>query len=297
MANQPFKADRVILNAGAAATPSLAIGSLTDGLYQISAGVIGVAVGGVLRLILGNSGGGFVGGATGDGFVGFPTGGGVNVTANGTNKPVTLTPSGTAPVVIGAGGFITPTAGTGILYGLGSNGLNMAGSGSTNDIAIFNKSGGAAIVVPTGTTNVLFGGLNVNGVGAIQLPAATTSAGGITLGEINIYRTSAGGLVLNSTGVTSTFFQNNGSTKGSVVANTNLQVDATGTLLLSTNGGSSALTINTSQNSLFAGSIATVAPTGGAGVWKLGKYTAGVLVQAGSVLVNIDGVDRTLLTA
>lgn len=45
------------------------------------------------------------------------------------------------------------------------------------------------------------------------------------------------------------------------------------------------------------GSIATSAPTGGAGLWKLGKYTAGVLAQAGSVLVNVDGVDYKFLTA
>lgn len=45
------------------------------------------------------------------------------------------------------------------------------------------------------------------------------------------------------------------------------------------------------------GSVTTSAPTGGAGAWKLGKYAAGVVAQAGQVTVNIDGVDRILLTA
>lgn len=45
-------------------------------------------------------------------------------------------------------------------------------------------------------------------------------------------------------------------------------------------------------------SISTGAPnSGSSGTWKLGQYSAGVLVQAGSVRVNIDGTDYDFLTA
>lgn len=297
MANQPFKADKVLLNAGSASSPSVASAAFpATGFFFPSNGIIGVTSAGTQSFRLASDS---IFGGNVNNSLQLTSGGSVSLSAAGSASPITLNPGSAAPVIIGAGGFVTPSAGTGIAYGLAINGLNLAGAGSTNDVVIFNKSGGAALTIPTGSTNVLFAGLNVNGIGVAQFPAATTPAGGITLGGDNLYRYGSGlfawdttnttaALALRLSGVSKSIFENTGG--NTVVA------DLAGNLVLQSNSATS-LTLDPSHNALFVGSIATVAPTGGAGVWKLGKYTAGVLVQAGSVLVNIDGVDRTLLTA
>ncbi len=198
--------------------------------------------------------------------------------------------------------------------------------------------------------NLLLGGLTTDGTGVLQFPAATTSAGGITMGiDINIFRSGAGVLATNantispttsggtslgaynlgfndlrvrtvqaesgtgnqsfalnqsvgvSAGVSAVIGFHSGaagaSTLDSAFSRVSAGVIGVGTGAAGSIAGSLSMAALTASGAILGGSLKTAAPTGGAGVWILGKYTAGALVQAGSVLVNIDGTDRTLLTA
>jgi hypothetical protein len=51
-------------------------------------------------------------------------------------------------------------------------------------------------------------------------------------------------------------------------------------------------------NFVVSGSLASAAPPGGAGAWKLGKYVGGSFPAAtGVVAITIDGVSYNLLAA
>jgi hypothetical protein len=166
------------------------------------------------------------------------------ITANGTNQNVTLTPSGTGRTVSAAtlsAPVFELSAATG--YGLYTLG------GPTLSLCTFSRN---LTLVSNG--NALFGGLATDGTGVIQLPTATTAAGGITLGETTLFRNAAGQLTLQHTGgtVPSLLF-NEGSTQTGFV-----QTSATTFLCGSLVAGSStkicsgagtlALTIDSSQN-------------------------------------------------
>jgi hypothetical protein len=129
-------------------------------------------------------------GANGEGDVWLSTTGGLNFGGQGSSNDVTvydkngtiacLTSSGTLSwtcgVIAANGTTANPTAGTlkitgevaapslsangqGFIYLLSTTGgIGLSGQGSTNDITINNKSGSAAIVVPTGTQNITVGG-------------------------------------------------------------------------------------------------------------------------------------------
>jgi len=63
-------------------------------------------------------------------------------------------------------------------------------------------------------------------------------------------------------------------------------------------GGDEFVLTNTGDIQILYGSIKTASPSGGSSKsWKLGNYTAGVAVQAGTVKVEIDGVVYNLLTS
>lgn len=87
-------------------------------------------------------------------------------------------------------------------------------------------------------------------------------------------------------------------------ANIAAQQDTTGNqgqLIFRVNPGSSAtatsnaLVLSYLGNATFLGNLTTAAPTGGAGAWRLGVYTAGAAIQGGTVRISIGGVDRDLL--
>lgn len=144
-------------------------------------------------------------------------------------------------------------------------------------------SGGNVVLSLNATTlaatllgNLLVGTTTDSANGKIQLTSHTTSAGGIGFGtDTSLYRANAGQLYLDAPASTSGEFWVNGGS-GNASASINLypqgtgvaQVSAVGakSLLLRTNNAT-ALTINSSQNATFAGTIAigntvnTVSPT------------------------------------
>jgi len=144
----------------------------------------------------------------------------------------------------------------------------------------------------------LFGTGGVDSGALLQIGTnTTTSAGGAIFGtDVPVYRDAAGSLALGAGALrllNYTAGVNTGLLRFGNTALNYLFFD--GSNVIFRLNGNDALTLDSSQNALFAGSVATAAPTGGSGVWKLGKYTAGVLAAAGYITVNIDGTDRRLL--
>lgn len=172
------------------------------------------------------------------------------VTANGTNQNITLTPSGTGKLVSGNTAIFT--SGGNSLIDSTAGSLNFRTNTASNITFQYNNSTSMQI---TGL-HTLFGGLTADGVGVIQLPAATTSAGGITAGtDTLLFRVSAGVWGLGGTANPSKIvFLNSGSTSGA-----SFITDSAGAFDFNTNGtirlqsgGATSLTLDGSQNALFS---------------------------------------------
>ncbi len=119
------------------------------------------------------------------------------ITANGTNQNVNVTPSGTT------GQFVLPlrTSPTAPIIAF-ATALQWGFYTPANGIGI--TTGGNPSFIVTGNKNTLLGGLTTDGTGVLQFPAATTSAGGITMGtDTQVFRSAAGFLQLNGLGIES----------------------------------------------------------------------------------------------
>jgi hypothetical protein len=197
------------------------------------------------------------------------------VTANGTNQSITLTPSGTGPVTIGSGP-LTFTASNGSASASSqinfraNNGTDTVGmrlSGGTNDFgfsggtiypgtySFFTAASAGLRIAATG--NALFG-LTTDGTGLIQLATGTTSAGGITLGDINQFRSDVNTLTFNFSGTLSTLkTAENGTSRAQFATNAgDLFIDtltAGKSITLRSGNQSTALTLDSSQNGSAAG--------------------------------------------
>jgi hypothetical protein len=156
--------------------------------------------------------------------------------------------------------------------------------GGTTDIS---GSGGLKVFGTTASTSTSSGALVVSGgVGVagsqylgvkLNISTHTGDAGGIGFGtETNLYRYQAGGLALDhASGAAPGFlFRENGTSTLRLESNSGVGYLSTLTsanLILRTNA-TTALTLDTSQNAIFAGTVRTAAPSGGtAASWKLGS--------------------------
>lgn len=108
----------------------------------------------------------------------------------------------TQPQVLSGGSFSNPSAGTLRIFGSATDGLNMAGNGSSFDIAISNKSGSSIWLTPTGTRNVGICGGNSFGGGdavlsirnAVTVPTSNPTGAGILYVDAGVlkYRGTSG---------------------------------------------------------------------------------------------------------
>lgn len=241
------------------------------------------------------------------------------ITANGTNQNVNLAPSGTGNVVLaGASGtsnyFLATQSST------GSVGFRMTRSGGANiDWLLYapNSSqqlrfynGSDRITIGVGG-NLLLSGLTTDGTGVLQFPAATTSAGGITMGTDNfIYRAASTQMIIGPTGGTftleaatsSNIFGNQNDTK--VFGNVNLTLGAgrssSGTLTLQSGSTVTALTLDSSQNTQFAKLITSyngiaTAGNGVSTVQASGRATAQVAANASVSTYTVGAADASFL--
>ena len=109
----------------------------------------------------------------------------------------------------------------------------------------------------TSTGSLLLGTTTDSGNGKLQLATHSTSAGGIGFGtDTSLYRAQLGQLALNSSsgGYSSLGLYSAGASQGQLATSGNqIYLDAVQSLYLRTNGATTALTLDTSQNATLAG--------------------------------------------
>lgn len=182
------------------------------------------------------------------------------------SSTITAFSSSTAvSLLFGPSGTIYGTDGQSTLVG-GAGGWSITNSGGNKSITLtpsgtgFNiLNGGAAIGTNTLSSALLAIGTNT-----------TTSAGGMVFGtDCFLYR--SGALEL-STGVTATYWRGGGTTIGTTAGALNIGTYGSYSLVLQTNG-TTALTLDSSQNATFAGRIIqtnAVTPTSAAATGTVG---------------------------
>lgn len=169
--------------------------------------------------------------------------------------------------------FVSHTATAGKLQAQTSWGGVLSGFGTTNDVSIFNKSGGLALSIPTGTTNV---GI----AGTLLIPDGTTAAPSLTFAadtNTGIARAATDSLEITAGGTRSALFTSTGQTISG-----NLTVSGTGT---STFGG----TVRAGAGSGETLSAGSVDVTGDIGI----KSTQGI-VQGNARIVTFTSGNTSL---
>jgi hypothetical protein len=119
--------------------------------------------------------------------------------------------------------------------------------------------------VLTSTGNVLIGTTTDSSNGKLQLATHTTSAGGIGFGtDTSLFRSAAGNLQLSASVASAAIAINNVGSGVAALAYdaTGALVYSTGSLRLQTNAGTTALTLDSSQNATFAGAKITLGGSG-----------------------------------
>lgn len=264
---------RVRVIDGTAAAPSYSFASdTTRGFYKTTNG-IGLALGGSQNFNFDTVGRIF--GPNNDNFLQLSSGGNINITAAGTNQSITLTPSGTGltkfdgvgedswigdlpgATSYGAfwGGIVTPSITN---FAFASNGTDsvcnapVVGGKIQFDIAGQEKARLAS------TGNLLLGGAT-DGTGRIQLLGSSgTNADGITFfNDTSLYRVSANDMVLAKSGFLSSYFYASASQVGfySSASTAGSGWFTGGTNFVIQTSNVTALTLDSSQNATFAGTI------------------------------------------
>ena len=147
------------------------------------------------------------------------------------------------------GAVTLPIAGEAKLGGSSTNGLVIAGKGSSLDFLLANSSGSSVISVPTGTTNTTFAGdvtVAKNAGGILTLKSTDSSLGlDQLIGELDFYKSDGSG---SGAGVIASINVNSSDVSG---VGSYMQFNT------GNNGGAEALalTLDNLQNATFAGAI------------------------------------------
>lgn len=138
------------------------------------------------------------------------------IAANGTNQSVTVTPSGTGTgiVQLAATKFVfQEVSGDATMFLLAtatapsSNNFIISNDSATGSTTLNTRVGSAAVIFSqgnseaarfAGNTGNLLVAITADGTGRIQLPTGTTAAGGVTLGNVNIYQNATNALTLGA---------------------------------------------------------------------------------------------------
>jgi hypothetical protein len=277
----------VLVADGTAAAPSIAFAADSDtGFYRFGANTVGLSSGGVLGLRMGRieSGNprGYVAGGSNTGVINFNDSGAVTIdagTGGGANQNITLTPSGTGMVDIFSSNdasfgnvlrVLTPTLSS------GNSALILLGkAGAANQSAFINYFYSSTAALgrldfghngTTGQVSLMQTGRFLIGTGVTDSGAllqvgtnTTTSAGGMVFGtDTFLYRIAAGALQLQGgtapgffvAGQCSGYFQSLNATTFSLGS-----VTAGASVVISSGGNVTALTLDSSQGAIFAGTI------------------------------------------
>lgn len=290
---------------GTAAAPSISFAADTDtGFYRHSGNVVGLSIGGVDQFRWGGTV--MQGGAGLGGYISLPATGEVSLVAGGTAKNITLTPSGTGVVAVSSANWDLSSAlfsvevksyasfasgrggsiGFGGLYD-GSNSTTFAGIAGQKESAVSGETGGMftfhtrsnsgpmserARLLSNG--RFLLGTTTDSGALLQVGTNTTTAAGGMVFGtDTFLFRSTAGSLILNGPSQTSFSLSDAGTPKTRIeIFGSDSYLSAlTGSLIFRTNGAFTALTLDSSQNAAFAGTVKPqLATTAGAPAYVKG---------------------------
>lgn len=222
------------------------------------------------------------------------------ISANGTNKNITLTPSGT--------GKVNTTLINATATGANNMGLQIYNTNATNTIGLtmgdtglllvrdFTAAANLAAFVPTSGT-FLLGTTTDSSNGRLQLATHTTSAGGIGFGtDTAFFRAGAGNLVIcdvSSTNAALSFYNGTTTQRASLYANGGLTKFIVGstssgwsTVLQS--AGADVITLDSAQNATFAKFIQHGGST---------RTTADFTKTSDTTLANITGLSVSVAAA
>lgn len=212
------------------------------------------------------------------------------IAANGTNQSITLTPSGTGMILSGRDGTATVP---GYAFTNNANGMGMFRVAA--DVLGFSV-GNTQVVTIGSNGNLLLGGLTTNGTGVLQLPnGAADATSGISMGTtLQLFRRANGVLVLNQPGgnAPTLELQENGTATLQVLTsngNATISTQVSGkSLLLATGTGTTALTLDSSQNATFAGAIiGAVQALSGAGAVNVTQLTTAFTSTGGAQALTL----------
>lgn len=268
---------------GTAVAPSIAFFSEPGlGIYKVANG-FGFAQGGAAFGSLYNSGGLILQGSASGAYLQLSAAGQVTIGAAGVNQNLTLAPSGTGAIILSEIAFPNDALNNGFSVRFGADGthgpLNFGIGGypsatGTNRYVTIEAGDMSAYrrICFTGNAATLFGTITDSANGRIQLVTHTTSAGGIGFGvETSLYRQSAGVLAIDHIGGTTAalFLRNNGVVKAAFELSSDNAYLGTYTagasLTLRSGNQVAAITIDSTQNSLFGGNL--TAPAAGNHGW------------------------------
>jgi hypothetical protein len=193
-----------------------------------------------------------------------------------------LTVSGTQMQMGGVNPFIQGTTGAGYIQF--QNAGDVVVASNTGKLVLIANGSTRATVATTG--NFLLATTTDSANGKLQLATHTTSAGGIGFGtDTALYRTAAGRLLLQQIGGTSPLFglSENGTTTAefqSASGDVYLTANTAGKSLILRTVGTTALTLDSSQNATFAGKVTISSTTASS------STTTGALVVSGGVGVG-----------
>jgi len=163
--------------------------------------------------------------------------------------------------IVDVGGYDATTAGQGAMYSDAVNGVQLHGSGSTNDLRLLNSAGTQVLRIPTGTTQAVFAGA-LSGITTLETSGLATLASATVTGDLTVD--------------TNTFFANSTNNRvgiGTTAPTSRLHVVGTTALV----GAVTGITSLTMSGALALGS-GTITTTGAVGT-GVATHGTGAVVQ------------------
>lgn len=246
---------------GTAAAPSISFLADPDtGFYRFGDNVLGVTLAGAARFLFAASGAatGRLYNSASNAYLELNSAGSLAMVAGGTNQNITLTPSGTGTTAHMGGGYFT---GSGVMPNGSAGGVEITCDNTSGNVFAFRRGVGALPLILQGAGSNVLIGTSTNSGALLQIGTDTTTvAGGAVFGtDTFLRRSGAGNLVLQSTGSNPGFsLSENGTITGYYYTTSgNLTFGAVqagkSTTLIS--AGTTALTLDSSQNATFAGGV------------------------------------------
>ena len=261
---------RGIFADGTAAAPSISFSSApTNGIYYAGGNEVGISNNGILRwksTYASATNHRFQ--ANGGGYLDATSNGAIGLTAAGTNQNITLTPSGTGLLQFNGG-----SGGQNVAFNKSSgNNFYFSVVSSVDESLRFQNSSGTNLIHFDKNGRVLIGTTTDSGA-LLQIGTNSTSnAGGIVFGtdtfafrsaagRLSLYGSAGSGLRIESLNYLAGLLHS-GNTPGTIADAPHLCIQSPGGSVYVASSGTLALTLDSSQNATFAGTVKSSVSTG-----------------------------------